>query len=143
MLCSRYRDFLVTAVSLDPSHPSPLPAICETCTWLPRSYSDLFYARLVFLETTDQCAGAFMKVSESLCQFVEDSATRVCLSRNSSGTCCSLFRSLWKMIFLIKWVKFVAYCAGPSACSGRGRFQRPVTWSGTGTRRRHSAWTCS
>ena len=34
-----------------------------------------------------------MKVSESLCQFVEDSATRIRLTRKNSGTCRLLFRS--------------------------------------------------
>ena len=45
----------------------------------------------MILKTTGQCTGAVVKVPESLCQFVEDSATRVRLSRYSSGTCRSLF----------------------------------------------------
>ena len=42
---SQYGDFRVTATSRVPDHHSPLPTIWETCTWLPRSYSGLFYER--------------------------------------------------------------------------------------------------
>ena len=45
----------------------------------------------MFVETTGQCTCAVVKIPESLCQFVEDSATRVRLGRCSSCTCRSLF----------------------------------------------------
>ena len=58
---------------------------------------------VVFLKTTGQCTGAAVKVSESLCQFVQ--VPRLVL------------------------------------VSASDRFQRPVTGSGTRTRRERSAWT--
>ena len=42
---SQYGDFRVAVASRVPDHHSPLPSTCETCTWLPRSYSGLFYER--------------------------------------------------------------------------------------------------
>ena len=98
---SRHRNLLVTATSLDPSRPLPLTTICETCTWPLRSCSDLSYGGdVLFLQTTGQCT--CVKVPEVLCQFVQSSATRARLGRCSSGTCRLLFRSLRKVIFLMK-----------------------------------------
>ena len=88
-------DFRVTVASRVPDHHAPLPAICETCICLPRSYSCLFFTRdIANLKTTGQCTSAVVKVPESFCQFVEDFTIQVRPSRHSCGTCRSLFRSM-------------------------------------------------
>ena len=58
----------------------------------------------VFLQTTGQCTSVFMEASESLCQFVQGSATRARLGRCGGGTCRLPFRSLWKVVFLLRCV---------------------------------------
>ena len=58
----------------------------------------------MILERKSQCTGAVMEISESLRWFIEDSVARVRLNRSGGDTYCSLFLSLWKVIFLIWWV---------------------------------------
>ena len=95
------KDFCVTAETHVPDHHSLLPRVCETCTWLPRSYSGLFYGRRRVSVDNCQCTGAVVKVPESFCQFVQGSATRARLGRCGCDTCRLLFRSLRKVIFLL------------------------------------------
>ena len=80
-------------MSIDPSRPLPLPAICDAPGRLDHTLI-CFNGDVVFLQTTGQCAGAFVEVSMA----------RVRLNRDGSGTCRPLFRSFWKVIFLIRWV---------------------------------------
>ena len=127
----------VTVASLDPHHPLPPPAIYETCTWPLRSYSDLSCGgRRVFASkwpvhgrfqkwklpsrsTSSSCVPQLVLVLASVAAALVACLFEVCrrLSSSSDGS--------------------LTGCAVPSACSGRGRFQRPVTGSGTRTRRKH------
>ena len=89
----------------------------------------------MFMSTTGQCTGAVVNVPEPFCQFVQGSATRARLGR------CGFVACFFKVCGRLSSSRSCR--AEPSICFGRGRFQQPGTGSGTGTRRKHSAWTRS
>ena len=91
----------MTVASLDPSRPQLFVKHA-----LGRFDHTLICVAVdvVFLQATGQCTDAFMKASESLCPFVWSSATGARLGRCSCGSGRLPFRSLWKIVFLIRWV---------------------------------------
>ena len=118
---SRHRDFRVSVASHVPDHHSLLPTVCETCTvdnWpVHGRYRERFRVALQVHRGFHDLGFVSADVAVALFACLFEVCVR--FSSSSSGS--------------------LACCAAPSACSGRGPFQRPVTGSGTGTRRKHSA----
>ena len=131
----------VTAVSRVPDHHSLLPAICETCTWLPRSYSCLFCVW--------QCeSGADRPVHE---RFHESSRVAHPIQPESHDSCSTHQTQSWYLSLVSSTVVGSDLLHRANAqqiecslqfCSG-GRFRRSVTESDTEASREHSEQTRS
>ena len=122
------KDFRVIVASHVPDHHSLLPTVCETCTWLPQSYSGLVYGRRRVSVDSWPVHGRCRESSRVLPPV-----------RPKFRDSCSS-RQMWLWHLSLAFSKFAEGCLPHEAGVPDIPYALPVTGSGTRARRKRFDW---